>query len=455
MSIKKLRYAAMGIAAALIAGGATFGVALSASAHGYVGGGDSDLIARPAIKENTNLGAAQYDKHSLEGPKGFPENGPKDGQLASVNSLFGKELDEQSSTRWIKNKINTGPNTVYWTYTQVHSTSKWHYYITKDGWDQNAPLTRAALEPLATVMHDGSSSGNNPRHTIDIPQTKHGYHIIYAVWDVADTPNAFYNTIDVDINGDAPIDNEAPTTPQEVKSTKVTDSAVTLTWSPSTDNVGVAGYDIYRDGTFVGSSTTTSYTDKPLQAETKYTYTVVAYDRAGNKSPASAPLTVTTKVAAGPDTENPTAPSGVHSMGTTATSVDLMWTPSTDNVGVVGYDVLRATNNQSYNKIGSTEDARYLDKTVRPNTTYNYKVVAKDAAGNTATSEPFTVTTPEAPATCDYPEWDARGTYSKGDRVTHKGLAYEAVQGYTGNGDPNWINAPSLWKQIDDTTNCK
>jgi chitin-binding protein len=44
--------------------------------------------------------------------------------------------------------------------------------------------------------------------------------------------------------------------------------------------------------------------------------------------------------------------------------------------------------------------------------------------------------------------WNATGTHAAGDRVSNSGLIYEAVQSHTGNGDPNWIYAPSLWKLI-------
>jgi len=73
---------------------------------------------------------------------------------------------------------------------------------------------------------------------------------------------------------------------------------VALTWTASTDNTGgsgLAGYDIYRGTTKVGSSTTTSYTDTGLTASTAYSYTVRAKDVAGNVSAASAALALTTK----------------------------------------------------------------------------------------------------------------------------------------------------------------
>ncbi|WNI21468.1 DUF4832 domain-containing protein [Streptomyces sp. ITFR-16] len=88
-------------------------------------------------------------------------------------------------------------------------------------------------------------------------------------------------------------DTTAPTAPT-VTSTGRTDSSVALSWSGATDDVGVTGYDVYRDATKIASVTGTTYDDTGLTAGTAYTYTVRAKDAAGNTSPAGAPLTVTT-----------------------------------------------------------------------------------------------------------------------------------------------------------------
>ena len=89
-------------------------------------------------------------------------------------------------------------------------------------------------------------------------------------------------------------DTTPPSTPMNVVATGVTTSSVSLSWSPSTDNVGVAGYRVYRDGTLAGTTTSTSFTDTGLTPSTQYSYTVVAYDAAGNaSSPSSAISTMT------------------------------------------------------------------------------------------------------------------------------------------------------------------
>ncbi|HYO54741.1 fibronectin type III domain-containing protein, partial [Archangium sp.] len=123
------------------------------------------------------------------------------------------------------------------------------------------------------------------------------------------------------------VDTTAPTTPTGLAAATRTDRSVKLTWSAASDNVAVTGYDVFRNGTQVGSSPSTSHTDSGLTASTAYSYTVMARDAAGNVSAASAALSVTTLA---PDTLAPSVPTGLTASGTTSSSVALQWTASTD-----------------------------------------------------------------------------------------------------------------------------
>jgi parallel beta-helix repeat protein len=89
---------------------------------------------------------------------------------------------------------------------------------------------------------------------------------------------------DGDPDDDPEPDTTAPSVPIGLTGTAVSSSVVSLSWTASTDNVGVTGYHIYRDDTEIGTSTTTSYTDTGLAADTTYSYAVAAYDEAGNLS---------------------------------------------------------------------------------------------------------------------------------------------------------------------------
>jgi hypothetical protein len=91
-------------------------------------------------------------------------------------------------------------------------------------------------------------------------------------------------------------DTTAPSVPGNVHASADSSSAVTVTWSASNDNVGVTGYDVFRNGTRVQTvgGTTTTYHDTGLSASTTYTYTVDAFDAAGNTSNRSSGASVTT-----------------------------------------------------------------------------------------------------------------------------------------------------------------
>lgn len=96
-------------------------------------------------------------------------------------------------------------------------------------------------------------------------------------------------------------DTTAPTAPTGLTSPSKTSTTVSLSWTASTDNVGVTGYNVYRGGTTLVGSTTgaTSVTVTDLTANTAYSFTVKAKDAAGNVSAASSPLSVTTNAATG------------------------------------------------------------------------------------------------------------------------------------------------------------
>jgi chitodextrinase len=89
-------------------------------------------------------------------------------------------------------------------------------------------------------------------------------------------------------------DQTAPSRPTGLLATNVTESSITLNWSASTDNVATTGYRIFRDGTELETSATTSHADRGLSPDTQYQYTVSAYDGSGNESAQSSALSVST-----------------------------------------------------------------------------------------------------------------------------------------------------------------
>jgi uncharacterized protein YkwD/chitodextrinase len=89
-------------------------------------------------------------------------------------------------------------------------------------------------------------------------------------------------------------DTQPPSTPTLTSAIAKSSTQVDLTWSASTDNVGVTGYQIVRNGGLLASVAGTTYSDTTAAANTTYTYTVRAYDGAGNLSAASNAIAVTT-----------------------------------------------------------------------------------------------------------------------------------------------------------------
>ena len=89
-------------------------------------------------------------------------------------------------------------------------------------------------------------------------------------------------------------DKTAPSVPRDLTGTAISSSSVQLNWATSSDNVGVMGYRIYRNGSVVGTSTETYYCDKGLSSGTTYDYSVSAYDAAGNESSRSITVNITT-----------------------------------------------------------------------------------------------------------------------------------------------------------------
>ncbi|MFD0677376.1 MULTISPECIES: fibronectin type III domain-containing protein [unclassified Paenibacillus] len=179
-------------------------------------------------------------------------------------------------------------------------------------------------------------------------------------------------------------DLTSPTAPTNLVSNGRNGSTLFLSWTESTDNVGVARYDIYDGSTKIGSPITNSFNVEGITDLTTYNFSVVALDAAGNQSAVSNILTNVTD-----DTTPPTEPTDLKAIDPTSSSMTLVWNPSTDNGGVVGYDIymgdlqIGTSIINSFTVIGLNELSTYL-----------FSVKARDAAGNiSASSTPLTTFT--------------------------------------------------------------
>ncbi|MDO9357065.1 MAG: ricin-type beta-trefoil lectin domain protein, partial [Solirubrobacteraceae bacterium] len=183
-------------------------------------------------------------------------------------------------------------------------------------------------------------------------------------------------------------DTVAPTPPGKPVVSDLTCRTATLTWTASTDAVGVAFYDVYHDGQLMKSvSGTTRSTSVNVNPGAVWGFYVNARDAAGNVSQAST-TTTTTIPQCTTDTQAPSVPTGLAGTAT-GTSVALRWNASTDNVGVTAYDIYRADT-----KVGSTAGLTFTDSGLTAATAYRYSVLARDAQANaSARSAAITVTT--------------------------------------------------------------
>ncbi|MBB6091981.1 chitodextrinase [Povalibacter uvarum] len=264
--------------------------------------------------------------------------------------------------------------------------------ISRSSWS-GAPRTRASVVKaawgVALLVAFMSAPGVFASNT-----TTYTYDALGRLTTVTGSAKGSVATYDYDAAGNrtqttSKSESVAPSAPTGLSATVASASQVNLSWSASTDTggSGIAGYRIYRNGSQVGTSPTTSYSDSPLTDATTYTYRVAAYDIAGNLSAQSSAATATT-----PDATAPTVPTGLAGSAPSSTQVNLSWTASTDNVAVAGYRIYR-----NGSLLVSTGQTSYTDSTVSGTVAYSYTVAAYDAVGNlSGQSAARNVTTPDS-----------------------------------------------------------
>jgi fibronectin type 3 domain-containing protein len=264
------------------------------------------------------------------------------------------------------NSTVSGTVTVTATATDASGVTKVEFYVNSKliGTDTNAPYSFSW-------------------DTTPLPNDKHS--IAVAAYDTAGNvspPLGYLVTVQ---NGD----KQAPTAPTALSATAAAYNVVNLNWKAATDNIAVTGYSIVRDGLPIGQvSGATAYTDSTVIANTSYSYQVIAMDAAANKSSASTAATVKTPTIS--DSQAPSTPANLSATPQGIQQVNLNWLASTDNTGVAGYNIYRATGTSSANaqKINSQplQATSYADTNLSANTTYAYYVKAIDGAGNISTA---------------------------------------------------------------------
>ncbi len=174
----------------------------------------------------------------------------------------------------------------------------------------------------------------------------------------------------------AALDTTSPSTPRDITASNVSSSQIILSWASSTDNVGVVGYRIWKNGTEVGTTSIPRFSFTGLLPATTYTFNVAAYDAMDNISTQSGSVSITTSSL--PDTVPPSVPTGLSPAPNSAKQITLKWNPSTDNVEVTGYTIFANGNVLATVPSGTS----YVHTGLTPSTRYSYSVSAYDAAGN-------------------------------------------------------------------------
>jgi chitodextrinase len=153
-----------------------------------------------------------------------------------------------------------------------------------------------------------------------------------------------------------------------------------VSWNTSTDNVGVAGYHLFRNGVMVATTAQAFYVDSGLTGGTTYSYFVEAFDLAGNASAPSLTVNVTT---AGGSPAPPNAPTNLVATAVNSEEIKLSWTASTGNVAISSYRVFRGTSASNLVQMGTTysTSTSYINYPLAPSTKYYFGVEAVGTSG--------------------------------------------------------------------------
>ncbi|MET9440432.1 glycoside hydrolase family 6 protein [Streptomyces sp. NPDC006610] len=226
-----------------------------------------------------------------------------------------------------------------------------------DGASEDIPNNEGKRQdPMCDPDYTAPSAGNSKTGAMpDAPLAGHWFHNQFSMLVRNANP-----AVPTDGGGGPGDDTTAPTAPTGLTATAKTATSVSLSWTASTDDRGVSGYDVYRNGTKVNTTPVsgTTYTDTGLTASTAYSYTVRARDAAGNVSAASAALSVTTEAGGGgPD---PTGGVAVRYKNNDASATDNAIRPGLRiaNTGTAALDLTKVTARYYFTRDGGSTDVR-------------------------------------------------------------------------------------------------
>jgi len=264
----------------------------------------------------------------------------------------------------------------------VDTTTIQRVTLLQVGMATHAVNLQQRFSDLSFTKNGQTLSVNMPTRATDVPP---GYYMLF-VFDGSGVPSkAKIVRINVAGGSGGGEDETPPTVPQNLAISKVSGNPK-LTWNASTDDIGVAGYSIARAtdasvGPEIALTSGTTWTDTTVVEGIQYWYAVKAYDAAGNLSLASSLKSIIAY-------EKPTKPG---SFAVTLSNGDplLTFTASTDNVGVVGYNVYRSTDGTLGSLFAQIAGSPWVDTSAEAGVTYTYVVTARDAAGYESLTTPL------------------------------------------------------------------
>jgi chitodextrinase len=209
------------------------------------------------------------------------------------------------------------------------------------------------------------------------------YDVFGANWSTTTQVDLWEN-----LSAGGALDTSAPSMPANLSASPASSTQINLAWSASSDNVAVTGYRIIRNGTPIGTTTSTSYVNGSLSPSTTYSYQISAFDAAGNESGLCAARSATTPAS----DSTPPVISGVASTGVTATSATITWTTNEAATSRVDYGTSTAYGLSATTSGLRTSHALTVTN-LAPSTVYHYRVTSTDGSGNTRNSSDFTFTT--------------------------------------------------------------
>ena len=258
------------------------------------------------------------------------------------------------------------------------------------GW----PTASLNVDGTATLPTTAISTTSWSSYAVNVNLTSGSHNISLVAGNIGSKGNCA-RTLTVDaiiFYGPVPTiaDTTAPSVPNGLTSPSQTASSITLGWSASTDpDSAVAGYNIYRNGTKVGNSTATSYTDSGLTAGTNYTYTVSAYDSSSNTGAQSTALTVSTQVSTSSTNVAPTL-----TLNTTTNTIS--WSAQGAATGYQGATSngprTLTTRTTTYAELGNVTS--WTPAAPPCGTTYYYGVASEGPAGTVGSTNEVAISGP-------------------------------------------------------------